>query len=476
MAVTDLKESGNWAPGSGAKRYVVDWYDSGKKRRRQRFRLKAEADNFAASLRVDTTGLRDRTKAAAKSVDDVHAEWIKWLSVHGGRSHDGAAPSTIGGYESIHSQWISPELGSIRLGRLDRETVGEWRTTMVSRDGADPSARQRGVADDQLVRLLDWCIDQGYLGENPAKTLSGGRAPRPKSRKIKKHIYLTSRQVWRLAAFAPDVVTRNIILVMANTGLRFGEVAALCVEDFDQDTGELSVSKALALDHGQVYQSRTKSHETRVVTIGGWTLNLLADLVESKKPSDRIFTTLKGKDLNRDNWASRKFEPAAASASTAIRRLQDDLGVNEYRKGLSWFGPITQAALDAVESTQTLQDVLRTPGEWVQKTDQFSQAEKIIYARSGDGGFQVLRYDDIDFHQPTPHDLRHTAASHAIRSGATVLAVQRMLGHADAKMTLNTYSGLWDDDMTRLGVAMANALSMPTDFVPDLEEQGEVES
>lgn len=43
-----------------------------------------------------------------------------------------------------------------------------------------------------------------------------------------------------------------------------------------------------------------------------------------------------------------------------------------------------------------------------------------------------------------PHDLRHTAASLAIASGADVKAVQRMLGHASAAMTLDLYGHLWD--------------------------------
>jgi integrase len=38
---------------------------------------------------------------------------------------------------------------------------------------------------------------------------------------------------------------------------------------------------------------------------------------------------------------------------------------------------------------------------------------------------------------PTPHDLRHTAASLTIASGASVKHVQRMLGHKDASMMLN---------------------------------------
>ena len=44
-----------------------------------------------------------------------------------------------------------------------------------------------------------------------------------------------------------------------------------------------------------------------------------------------------------------------------------------------------------------------------------------------------------------PHELRHTAASLAIASGATVKAVQSMLGHASAAMTLDRYSHLFDD-------------------------------
>jgi integrase len=54
----------------------------------------------------------------------------------------------------------------------------------------------------------------------------------------------------------------------------------------------------------------------------------------------------------------------------------------------------------------------------------------------------------------TPHDLRHTAASLAVASGATVKSVQRMLGHASAAMTLDVYSGLFDDDLTALADRM----------------------
>jgi hypothetical protein len=43
--------------------------------------------------------------------------------------------------------------------------------------------------------------------------------------------------------------------------------------------------------------------------------------------------------------------------------------------------------------------------------------------------------------------LRHTAASLAVSAGANVKAVQRMLGHASAAMTLDRYADLFDDDL-----------------------------
>lgn len=48
------------------------------------------------------------------------------------------------------------------------------------------------------------------------------------------------------------------------------------------------------------------------------------------------------------------------------------------------------------------------------------------------------------------HELRHTAASLAIHSGANVKTVQRMLGHASASITLDIYGHLWDDELDAL--------------------------
>jgi integrase len=52
------------------------------------------------------------------------------------------------------------------------------------------------------------------------------------------------------------------------------------------------------------------------------------------------------------------------------------------------------------------------------------------------------------------HDLRDTAASLAIATGASIKAVQRMLGHASAAMTLDTYGSLFEEDLQALADRM----------------------
>lgn len=62
----------------------------------------------------------------------------------------------------------------------------------------------------------------------------------------------------------------------------------------------------------------------------------------------------------------------------------------------------------------------------------------------------------------TPHELRHTAASLAVSAGANVKAVQRMLGHASAAVTLDVYTDLFDDDLDSVATAL-NQAAMQSD-------------
>lgn len=85
----------------------------------------------------------------------------------------------------------------------------------------------------------------------------------------------------------------------------------------------------------------------------------------------------------------------------------------------------------------------------------------LLPPNSRDGWFAaaVGRCQKADYRFPriTPHDLRHTTASLAISAGANVKAVQRMLGHASAAMTLDTYADLFEDDLDTVSLALEAA-------------------
>ena len=105
-----------------------------------------------------------------------------------------------------------------------------------------------------------------------------------------------------------------------------------------------------------------------------------------------------------------------------------------------FLAPILQQLVDARGRTDY---VFAPVGESVTYTDFYRHVWEKIHA-----GLGLAK-------GVTPHNLRHTAASLAIASGADVKLVQRMLGHRNAEETLNTYAHLWPDRMDEVMRALS---------------------
>jgi integrase len=91
--------------------------------------------------------------------------------------------------------------------------------------------------------------------------------------------------------------------------------------------------------------------------------------------------------------------------------------------------------------------------------------DQLVFPGRGGGYLTSFEYrkhfdpaaKDIGVPGLVPHELRHTCASLAIAAGANVLAVQRLLGHDTAAMTLDTYSHLFSDDLTKVAESLDKA-------------------
>ena len=98
-------------------------------------------------------------------------------------------------------------------------------------------------------------------------------------------------------------------------------------------------------------------------------------------------------------------------------------------------------------------------------------SDDLIFPSQAETPFRVQNFHRSQFDRAAaaaglvslvPHELRHTAASLAIASGASIKGVQSMLVHASAAMTLDRYGHLFGDELDavadRMDAARADRL------------------
>ena len=262
---------------------------------------------------------------------------------------------------------------------MSHADVQAWVTTLSKNQAPASVAKIHRV----LSLILDMAVKDGRLARNVA---TGVNLPRVGKHE---HRYLTHTQVDDLAHACgypvdPDKhasydtrtneTYRLVVLFLAYTGVRFGEMAALRVNRLDLARHRAAIVASVTPVQGQgLVWGTPKTHQRREVPIPRFLVAELRVYIAGKRPDDLVFPGI------------RRGSP---------------LRVTTFRKSFD----------DAAQA-------ISVPG---------------LY----------------------PHQLRHTAASLAIASGADVKVVQQMLGHASATMTLDTYGHLFEDRLDEVGYAM----------------------
>jgi len=264
---------------------------------------------------------------------------------------------------------VAPRWGGVALGDIRPTAVQQWVSTLGrGTPGAKPlgaSAMKR--THHVLSAILADAVSDNLIARNPASGVKLPPIPR------KRPVYLTHRQVAGLAAAAGD---HEALLLLAYTGLRWGEAIGLRVADLDMLRRRVMVSENAVQVGAQIHVGTPKAHKRRTVPLPEFLLPYLARQCEGRGREDLLFPGDDGGYLKRPH-------PTCG-----------------------WF--IKAVAETGVPHT-------------------------------------------------TPHDLRHTAASLAVSAGANVKAVQKMLGHASAAMTLDIYADLFDDDLEAVAIALHEA-------------------
>lgn len=330
-------------------RWRARYRDPSGQQRSRDFPRKIDAQRWLASIEV----AMGRGEWLDPDLGNITlGEWSQtWLT-----TQSQLKPSTALRYEGLLGNQVLPVWRHTRLSDITHSAVADW-VAGLSRGGLSPSSVRH--AHRVLSLLLSAAVRDGRLPRNVA---AGVRLPRVG---VSEKRFLSHTQVRELAEAVGEPFN-VVVLVLAFTGLRWGELAALRVRDVDLDRRRVHVVRSMTEIRGRAVFGSPKNHQRRAVPLPAFLVEPLRARLVSRGPDELAFTSRAGAVLRNRNFRTQVFDRAAR-----------DVGL----EGL------------------------------------------------------------------TPHELRHTAASLAIAAGANVKAVQRMLGHASAAMTLDVYAGLFADDL-----------------------------
>lgn len=353
--------------------WLARWRDPTGAQRKKSFRRKVDAERFLSDLQAELNRGAYLDPASGKVKFAVYAD--TWMA---GLGH--LKPSTALRYREVARTHVVPKWGAWPLAKVARSDVAAWIGDLVSA-GMSPGLVRKVYLVTSMI--FDAAVADHRIGRNPAQGVRLPRQPRREPR------FLNPIELQRLVEASGDQGLH--ILVLALTGLRFGEFAALKVGRVDPVRNRLTVAESVSVVGSQLVWTTPKTHQVRSVPVPPALMAYIVEQARGRGADDLVFPAPMGGPLRLNNWRRRVFDPACE------------------RAGLT---------------------------------------------------------------NLTPHDLRHTAASLAIAAGANVKAVQQMLGHASAAMTLDVYAGLFPDDLDAVGRSLDALVCRPD--VPQMCHNGPV--
>lgn len=274
-------------------RWMVRYRVDGRQVKSKGHRTKRDAKLFAAQTETKSaTGQLIDPRSGQVTVGTLYPTWLAGL-VHIKRTTRATRQTTWRAH--VRDRWEHVEVGRIRPSQ-----VRSW-VAQLANDGAGVGTIENCLG--VLRGVLALAVEDGLVAANP---VAGIRAPRriPKAKR-----FLTHAQVAALAAECGD--DSVVLLTLAYTGVRAGELAAIRVSDVDFLRKRLEVSRSISYvsGHGMVTSS-TKTHESRSVPLVASLVEPLSRLAAGKTRDALLFGGAAGEPWRVNNWRRRVFTPA----------------------------------------------------------------------------------------------------------------------------------------------------------------------
>ncbi|MET4432075.1 tyrosine-type recombinase/integrase [Mycolicibacterium sp. 624] len=314
------------------------------------------------------------------------------------------APKTIAGYRGLLDVVILPKWRDERLRDITHERLQDWLTFLAT----DPVARQHKKKSDETAGL------------SPARVIQ----------------------------------THQVVSQVTGYALRSKYIAVNPADHIELPSKPQS--KDLALTHDQVHRlaEETASAPVRQRSDLRHSLTSLAAMVRFLSYSGLRFGEAAALRVGDVDLQKRRV--MVGKSITGVRgqgRIEGDTKTHQKRSVPILTTACVEELRQAVAGRDPSEFLFPGPDGTAMTVGWFRVRFDKAVAKLGVGGV-------------TPHTLRHTAGSLALSEGASVVTVQKLLGHRNATTTMNVYSHMLPDDFDNLAAAMDSATRNPANVAP----------
>lgn len=286
---------------TGAKRYMVRYRTPQQTQTKKRgFRTKRDAQEYANNVEVSkASGTYVAPSRGRVTIAELGVGWLERQTAH-------TKPSSQRSRESAWRVHVLPRWGNARVSTIKATDMQAWIAQLSTnpatgrRKGIGLKAEVIETCLTVLSGILDDAVTDRRIAVNPLrdKLKIPARIERP-------HKYLTHEQVHALAAEAKHP---QIVLTLAYTGIRWGELAGLRVRHLDLLRRRISLVDNAVTVGNRVVFGTLKGHHNRVVSMPRIVADALAQVCAGKGRDDLLWTDAAGQPMkppaSKDSWLS----------------------------------------------------------------------------------------------------------------------------------------------------------------------------
>jgi len=326
-------------------------------------------------------------------------------------------------YRYVLDKHILPAFGGYKMIAIQPADIRAWLTTLKDA-GVKPATIKYCLS--VLSAIFTTAFNDQITTLHPCAGIKAPTVPQAQRRII------TPEQFTLIHEALPTPEMRLLVETDIETGLRWGELVELRVQDLDLAHGQLVVSRVVieivAKFHPDgerfLIKNYPKDKQPRRLGLSSHIRDLLAAHAASKAPGDLLFTAPPAADRSRRADASAELDSLGLTDPTATGRTYRHGTLSGYSSGgcrcehcrgayATYRATRRATGADPARTTRTAAVDGHISRTWFRR-----QIWNPALAQAG-----------LPFHVRV-HDLRHAHASWLLSGGADLQAVKDRMGHA----------------------------------------------